>query len=383
MAFARINPHLFTTTRAGKADVDLEFNIQTGWINETYAFAQGVQSQGIAGTTDEANIGKVPVTNGFNISWVKLNLDYFQPNSLNGTVFQDASIPQRVLENASVGTDQVIDLNITAQKIAEGAVIPSKVPANSFPFSKFVKPQTASVIGGTTTNGGAWYEATVGDYQVVTKKPLNNGVTAVFLVEVWNNTNGTFDGAKITTSTLALSKLLSGQKSCVLAGTGTNNSYYELDLAPWQIACRNNATNGPIALTLDEIWANTAATFDGAKITAGSLTGTKIADASIGHKKIDAYKQFVPFCMGSVNADMSLNKSLNIQAITKNGTGLYRIAFTTAAGDANYVCLPVVNDGSGTVARTSDKSTQAVVIRVTNMNGENVNAGFDFEIKSW
>jgi hypothetical protein len=42
-----------------------------------------------------------------------------------------------------------------------------------------------------------------------------------------------------------------------------------------------------------------------------------------------------------------------------------------------------VNDGSGAVARTSDKSTQAVVIRVTNLDGSNVDRGFDFEIKNW
>lgn len=283
----------------------------------------------------------------------------------------------------SVTTAAMQDLSVTTPKINDGAVTPAKIPANSLPFSKFVKPQTASVIGGTTTNGGAWYELTIGNYQIASKKSDNNGVTAMTLDVIWSNTAATFDGGKLTNNSVDINKLISPQYSGVIASTTTQNTFFVLPLTAWQLACRTNTSGGPTAQTLDVIWSNTAATFDGAKITPASLTGTQIQDNSVSQKKVNNYKQFVPFCMGSVNADMSLNKSLNIQGVSKLGIGLYRIAFATEASSDQYMCIPVVNDGSGTVARTSGKTTQAVVIRVTNMGGENVNAGFDFEIKDW
>lgn len=275
------------------------------------------------------------------------------------------------IRNASITPAKLIDGCATTPKIADGAITPPKIPANSIPFTKFVVPQNAAVIGGTTTNGGSWYEVAVANYQIATKKPQNNGVTAVSLDEVWNGTAGTFDGAKITPLSLVLEKLRSGNKSCLLAGTGTDNAYYELKIDPWQIASRNNNTNGPIALTLDVIWSNTANSFDGAKINNNSMSGNKILDNSIPSSKLNNSGQMVPFAMAYILSDGTIQKSLNIASVTRTSTGYYEVRFNTQANDNKYIW----------VAGTQDIGSPAFIIASIAQNTRTVN-GFDVETGS-
>jgi hypothetical protein len=163
----------------------------------------------------------------------------------------------------------------------------------------------------------------------------------------------------------------------LIAGTPTNNAYYEIPMGDWQIAVKRAQDNAPTAQTLDVIWANTANSFNGAQITNNSLSGNKILDNSIGSSKLNNAGQMIPFAMASVNANTSLNKSLNISGVTKNGTGLYRVAFAAPASSANAIVIAVTNDGQGVNTVLSDQSTQAVVIRLMNLNGQNVDGGFD------
>lgn len=275
------------------------------------------------------------------------------------------------IRNASITPIKLIDGCATTPKIADGAITPPKIPANSIPFTKFVVPQNAAVIGGTTTNGGSWYEVTVENYQIATKKPQNNGVTAVSLVEVWSGTVGTFDGAKIAVSTIALNKIVSSQQSSILAGTPTNNFYYEVVMGDWELAVKRAQDNAPTARTLDVIWNNTANSFDGAKITNNSMSGNKILENSIGSSKLNNSGQMVPFAMAYVLGNGTIQKSLNVASVTRTGTGYYEVRFNTQANDNNYIWVP----------GTQDSGTPGFIVANIAQNTRTIN-GFDVETGS-
>jgi hypothetical protein len=357
---------------------DAELNAVMDKINILAGAINGVVAGNIPGSDNPDNAGKFLVTDGAgNLSFIFVGSDNISAGAISTLLLQDQAVIRAKIGNGAVGTLQLAEGAVTPDILADGAVTGNKIPPGSLPLSKLVIPASACLIGGTTTNGGSWYPLALGDWQIAAKKPQNNGPTAVSLIDVWSGTGGTFDGGKITAATLALSKLLSAQQSSMIAGTPTNNAYYEVPMGDWQIAVKRAQDNAPTAQTLDVIWANTANSFNGAQITNNSLSGNKILDNSIGSSKLNNAGQMIPFAMASVNADTSLNKSLNIGGVTKNGKGLYRIAFAALASSANAIVIAVTNDGQGVNTVLSDQSTQAVVIRLMNLNGQNVDGGFD------
>lgn len=357
---------------------DAELNAVMDKINILAGAINGVVAGNIPGSDNPDNAGKFLVTDGAgNLSFIFVGSDNISAGAISTLLLQDQAVIRAKIGNGAVGTLQLAEGAVTPDILADGAMTGNKIPPGSLPLSKLVIPASACLIGGTTTNGGSWYPLALGDWQIAAKKPQNNGPTAVSLLDVWNGTGGTFDGGKITPATLALSKLLSAQQSSMIAGTPTNNAYYEIPMGDWQIAVKRPQDNAPTAQTLDVIWANTANSFNGAQITNNSLSGNKILDNSIGSSKLNNAGQMIPFAMASVNANTSLNKSLNISGVTKNGTGLYRVAFAAPASSANAIVIAVTNDGQGVNTVLSDQSTQAVVIRLMNLNGQNVDGGFD------
>ncbi len=363
---------------------DGDLNAIMDFIN-TLADAINNTAAGIfPGADDPLNASKLPTTDGAgNVSWTLINALNLDVNAVQTQHIQNSAVTSDKIQPQAIGTNQLADGGVTTPKIADGAVTPPKIPANSLSLSKWVKPQTASVIGGTTTNGGSWYELTIGNYQIASKRSDNNGVTAMTLDVIWSNTAATFDGGKLTNNSVDINKLISPQYSGVIASTTTQNTFFVLPLTAWQLACRTNTSGGPTAQTLDVIWSNTAATFDGAKITPASLTGTQMQDNSVPLSKIQSPGPLAPFALASVNSDCSLNKSFNIAAVTPNGTGLYRVAFANPASSANAVVIAVTSDGRGVNTVVSDQSTQAVVIRLMNLQGQNVNGGFDLVVYDW
>jgi hypothetical protein len=361
---------------------DAELNAVMDKINILAGAINGVVAGNIPGSDNPDNAGKFLVTDGAgNLSFIFVGSDNISARAISTLLLQDQAVIREKIGNGAVGTLQLGEGAVTTDILADGAVTGNKIPPGSLPLSKLVIPTSACLIGGTTTGGGSWYSLTLGDWQIAAKRPQNNGPTAVSLTDVWSGTGGTFDGGKITPNTLTgvqiapgsvpLSDLVSSQQSCVLAGTGTSNAYYEVPMGDWQIAVKRAQDNSPTGRTLDLIWANTAATFDGGKLTANSVTTNQIKDSG----------RAFPVCMGSVNANASMNCSLNIQSISKNGTGLFKINFLLSIPNTNYICLPVINDGSGADAVTYEKATGYVVIRTMNQSAVNVDQGFDFEIK--
>lgn len=332
---------------------------------------QDVQAGVIVGSDDPTNANKLLTTDGNNTGWTFINANNIQDGAISTVKIAFNAIVTALLGDGSVTAPKLANNSVTDTKILPNSISGSKIITGSLSLNKFSIPASAAVIGGTTTNGGSWYELTLGNYQIATKKPQNNGVTAVSLDEAWSGTVGTFDGAKITVSTIALNKMVSSQQSSILAGTPTNNSYYEVVMGDWELAVKRAQDNAPTARTLDVIWNNTANSFDGAKITNNSMSGNKILDNSIGSSKLNNSGQMVPFAMAYVLGNGTIEKSLNIASVTRTGAGYYEVRFNTQANDNKYIW----------VSGTQDSGTPGFIVANIAQNTRTVN-GFDVETGS-
>jgi hypothetical protein len=267
MAFARQNPHLFTSTNANKASIDTELNTQTQWINATDKKIDDVAAAGIPGVTDLSNIGKIPFTDGYTIEWGKLTLDYVQPASLNETIFQDSSITQRVLGNICVGTPQLQASCVIAEKLALNSVTPTKIPENSIPVSKLRSNGHACFLIGNS-NDHTYNELVATAYQIPTGLPGGTAPSMQPLSVIWNaQTNNSLSGNKI-----ALKGLVGGQ---LADSTITATQIADANVTTAKIA--NNAVT-----TTKIADANVTTT----KIANNAVTTAKIADANVTTAKI-------------------------------------------------------------------------------------------------
>lgn len=389
MAFARNNPHLFTTTRAGKAEIDQELNIQTVWVNTLDQRIDDVESQGIAGTTDPANIGKLPVTNGEVIQWVKLNLDYFQPNSLNGTVFEDASIPQRALGNVCVGTPQLIDLSITHQKLALGAVANVNIANGAVTLPKMYSTGHSCFIIGDDANYAYKELPVAANYYVPTRIANATLPSMQPISAVWNNSaDNLCSGVKLTNQTVNLTKLVTDAVGGFLI-SGAGNAAVEilpvLDTDYWKLPVRTSASGGKVTLKgLVEICANYANSIDGGCLRVNTVDGSKVTDGSLPKTKLQNSGQVAPFAMGYVAANGSAQKVLNCTS-SRLSLGRYKINLSTAAPDNKYIVVFGNGDNGGNYVTNcflvdSTRNTGSFEIQVWGSGQAAQDEGFNFVV---
>ena len=337
MPFARSNPHRFTTTNANKATIDDELNIQTGWINVLDQRIDDVESKGIAGATDIANVGKLPTTDGENINWIKLTLDYFQLRSLTGEVFQNASIPQRVLGNVCVGTPQLIDLSVTHPKIALTSVYNINIADNTIQLPKLRSSGHSCFVIGDDANY-AYKELLVAANYTIPTRIANETLPSMQPISVvWNNSaDNVCFGTKLKDASILMSKLRSSTKKCLVMGTEGSHFYTEKvadnETQAWYVFC-NNPNSASIALnSLVDIWQNTPFTFAASKLTNATVTLNKLAQEVLTTIKNNA------FATATVSAKGGLLRNTNVASVTKLGTGQYRVTFSSqpASGSTNY-----------------------------------------------
>lgn len=206
MAYARSNPHRFTTTRAGKSEIDEEFNTQTGWINDTSRRLDTIETSGISGADNPANAGKVPVTDGYHISWKKVDLSYLTPQSMNDTILQDRSITNRVMGVHSVGSDQLIDGCISEQKVPHNSLPGTKIRDGTTSLQKLSPSSSVSVMAGSS-DGNSWVECSLNPWEIATNVSVHPRPYGQSLSTIWDNTPGTFDGIKIAENSIPKNRL--------------------------------------------------------------------------------------------------------------------------------------------------------------------------------
>lgn len=89
---------------------------------------------------------------------------------------------------------------------------------------------------------------------------------------------GAVRGNNIAPNTIPLSKLSVPSSPCVIAGTTTTRSWYQLTFPDWGIISKAPGLGGPLMYTLDQVWANTANTFSASKLTDSSTTRAKLTE---------------------------------------------------------------------------------------------------------
>lgn len=209
MTYARSNPHRFTTTRAGKAEIDEEFNTQTSWINDASRRIDNIETSGISGADNPANAGKVPVTDGYHISWKKVDLSYLTPQSMNDTILLDRSITNRVMGVHSVGSDQLMDGCVSEQKIPHNSLPGTKIRDGTTSLQKLSPSSRVSVMVGSS-DSHSWVECPINPWEVVTSVPGYPRPYGRTLDDVWNNNPNYFDGSKLAAQSIPSNSVIAG-----------------------------------------------------------------------------------------------------------------------------------------------------------------------------
>ena len=281
--------------------LDGDLNKMIDLINTLSDEINNVVVGALPGADNPLNANRLMTTDGEgNISWVKAASANLDDGAVTTSKIADAAITPVKIQPQAISTEKLENEAVTTPKIAEGAVTGPKLSNYSLPLTKLVRPTASSVIAGTTTGGGTWYSLTLNDYQVATKKPQNNGPTAVSLTEIWSGTNGTFDGAKIANTSLS--------------GVQLQNQ---------------TITNAQIANQ----------TITNIQIANKTITAAQIADNTVGAAQLNNAGQMVPFAMGYVYGNGAIQKSFNIASVTRTATGYYLVRFTQPAPDSKYILV--------------------------------------------
>ena len=85
---------------------------------------------------------------------------------------------------------------------------------------------------------------------------------------------------------------------------------------------------------------------------------------------------------GSVTSAGVIEGGLNVQSVTKTGTGVYDVVFSTPMPDANYA-VNVTPDYPGGTARTAmvnDKTTTQFTVSIRNTSSTAANEAFNFQV---
>jgi len=353
-------------------DADLDYIIDS--MDILSQDIQDVQAGVIIGGDDPDNANKLLTTDGNNTGWTFINANNVQDGAISTAKIGANAIVTALLGDGSVTAPKLANNSVTDPKILPNSISGSKITTGSLSLNKFSIPASAAVIGGTTTNGGSWYELTLGNYQIATKKPQNNGVTAVSLDEAWSGTVGTFDGAKITPDSIDGSIAMqsnstplgtmksAGTTTSVVCGRTTDQKFVEVTLGNLQVITKTTNATSPSAQNLSAVFNNEAGTpYDGSQLQNNSTPITKLQNAG----------QVAPFAMAYVLGNGTIQKSLNIASVTRTGAGYYEVRFNTQANDNKYIV----------VFGTQDVGTPSFIVANIAQNTRTVN-GFDVETGS-
>jgi hypothetical protein len=329
-------------------ELDAEFNNLTDAVNTLSADIEGTVVGTIPGASIADNANKFVVTDGAgNLSWTKVTTNNTEDNFVTTAKLGQRIVTQDNLGDAAVGTAQIRNRSITTDKYELLSITGNQVANNTLPLSKMRSGAQSALVGASPTNS-LYYEFPLPNWYVPSKNPVNPGPSAYPLNRVWDNTDGTFDGAKIAAKSLILPQIRSSGQPCVVGGAtvSTENRYYEVVLNNWQLVTLRAGNNFPSAVSLPDIWNNGAGGFNGSQILDGSLSGSKITNNSIPVEKLNAYKSKVPFAMALVSSGnpQPLRNQLNVASLERGTGGTYVIYFSTPALNDRYIVVATLRN---------------------------------------
>jgi len=352
MAYTRQNPNLFTTTNAGKADLDIEFNTAVGRDNDLLLRIAAIVQAALPGLNDARNISKVPTTDGANLNWAKIDSSFFNLNSVDGSlVLQEASVPQNALGVGSVGTLQIIDANITLSKMAIDSISNANVIDNTLLLPKMRSTGHSCFLVGSdanynyaeityNTNGSDLWKIPTQIAQKAT--PSLQNIWDIFNIAPNTPFNGaqialnTITGAQIAPLSVPTTDLKSNGYAAVVCANRTDYSFAEVQVGPLQVVSRGSNSNALSAFNLSDIFNNEAGTpYKGSQLQDGSVSKTKILEP------------VTTFAWARVDGDGNILKGYNVQSVVPNGTGLYTVKFLSSAPNTNYCVTMNAFNGNG------------------------------------
>ena len=282
--------------------LDGDLNKMIDLINTLSDEINNVVVGALPGADDPLNANSLMTTDGAGkISWVKAS-------SAN-------------LDEGAVTTPKIANAAITSEKIQPQAIDTDQLATNAV--------RTIKIL----------------DENVTTGKLANSSVTTPKIAD------GAVTNLQMAPNSTKIDKLRSSGHSCFVIGDDADYNYKEL-LAPADYSiptCIANTTK-PSMQPFSVFWnAQPNTSLSGVKIANTSLTGVQLQNqtitaAQIANQTITATQlqnagQMVPFAMGYVYGDGSIQKSFNIASVTRTGTGYYPVRFTQAAPDSKYILV--------------------------------------------
>lgn len=319
MAYTRSNPHLFTTTRAGKKDIDTELNDSVKRDNDILNQLNSAVIAAVPGVGDAGNVEKVPVTTGTGLVWRKINESYIEPKGFSGGVLKDNTIEGRPLADAcietrhirpkSIKTEQIDDAAVkstqihpaavTTEKIADGAVTAVKLGALSVITAKIADLAISTV----KLADGAVTAIKLAAASVTTEKVVDGAVTAVKIA------NGVVNAAKLSALSVITEKIAD---LAVTTAKLANGAVTAVKLAAGAVVAAWNAS------------------------TAGTASGTIIQANTLPQNRIQNFNQLKPHVLAAIGSNGALLRGYGVASVNVN-SGVYTVNFATAASSASYV----------------------------------------------
>lgn len=292
MTYSRLNPNLFTTTNAGKKELDDELNNVVSDQNDLLDKINAVESDGISGVDDHGNINKFPTTDGTNLLWKKIDADSVTPRSLGEAQIVSASLNERVMGVSCIGPDQLQPNAVTTAKIAPAVVTDAKMAVNSIQLNKMRSSGYSSLVVGRNADYQYEHLLVSTNYTMPTLMPGDGKPSMQSLGTLWGvQGDGSLAGTKITDGSLSGTKV-------------------------------------------------TDATITGAKLANATITGNKIADATIPLSKLQGVPpNFQIFAYGYKafqGDEFFFNVASCVYGETTIGT-LFTVTFQTQAPSNRYL----------------------------------------------
>jgi len=315
--------------------LDGDLNAIMDFINDLSQAINETVAAGLPGVNDPLNANRLVSTDGAgNISWTLINPLNIDVNAVQTQHIQAGAITSVKIQAQAVGTNQLAPASVTNPILGLGSVANANMAANSTTIDKLRSSGRKCLIMGiegsfsytekVATNAQSWY--------VFCNNPNAANIALNSLWDIWQNTDtSTYKFSSSQLSPIPLTKTQSSGNSCLVVGTAGSNSYTELTAPsiinyPWYVPCNN--PNGIAFNSLVDIWNNTPSTFNGVKITAGTLSIGQIANL----------QKNLLFASATVAANSTLLRGTNVASITNLGTGLYRVNFASQppSGSINY-----------------------------------------------
>jgi hypothetical protein len=235
----------------------------------------------------------------------------------------------------SVGTSALINLAVTADKIADTTITTGKIADQAI---------TAAKIENNTITAGKIQDLSISESKITNAAVTGQKIATGTIVES-NLADSSVGTTKIAAGAILNSKMAANSvgSTNIIDGSITTAKIIDGNITTAKIL-DSNVTAGKIATDAVTTAKIADANVTTAKIADASITAAKLSGAQTGDAPIFGARAAVDFnADAAVGGFCTIRKGLNVSSVKKTATGRFEITLTTTIPSA-YVCL--VNTGS-------------------------------------